>query len=165
MPRGDLDRNVQESVLDRLIDFEPHSRVEAPPTRAQSVRKLKAAVKRDLEWLLNSRRSIEPVPEAYREVMRSVFVYGLPDLTTFTLNSVQDEKRLLRSLETAIGIFEPRLANVRVSSTEPMVKKAPTLRFLIEGMLMIDPAPEVVSFDTMLDMAKQEYSVKGDGGA
>ena len=39
------------------------------------------------------------------------------------------------------------------------------LRFQIEGMLMMDPAPEQVSFDTVLQIASGEYQVKGDGSA
>ena len=49
---------VTLSVLDRLTDNDPKSpTVEAPLSRAESVRALKAGVRRDLEWLLNTRRT------------------------------------------------------------------------------------------------------------
>ena len=56
MARSQGNITVTLSVLDRLIDLEPKAAVEAPLTRSQSVRLLKAAVHRDLEWLLNTRR-------------------------------------------------------------------------------------------------------------
>ena len=83
MAQSDSDRALQQCLLDRLIDLEPASNVEPPSTRAQSLRQFKAAVRRDLEWLLNTHRSIDVVPETYQELPKSVFVYGLPDLADF----------------------------------------------------------------------------------
>ena len=57
MARWEPEQTVTQSVLDRLIDREPASRSEAALTRAQSVRQLKVSLRRDLEWLLNSRRT------------------------------------------------------------------------------------------------------------
>ena len=48
MAKSQGDVTVTQSVFDRLIDLEPATKVEAPPSRAQSVRLLKAAVRRDL---------------------------------------------------------------------------------------------------------------------
>ena len=56
MARSLGETTITISVLDRLMDLEPGSGVENPLTRSQSVRLLKASVRRDLEWLLNSRR-------------------------------------------------------------------------------------------------------------
>jgi type VI secretion system protein ImpF len=39
------------------------------------------------------------------------------------------------------------------------------LRFQIEGVLKMDPAPEQISFDTVLQLTTGEYQVKGDSGA
>jgi predicted component of type VI protein secretion system len=35
------------------------------------------------------------------------------------------------------------------------------LKFVIEGLLCMDPAPEAVRFDTVLELGKGEYEVKG----
>ena len=56
MARNLGETTITVSVLDRLIDLEPNNRMENPLSRSQSVRLLKNAVRRDLEWLLNSRR-------------------------------------------------------------------------------------------------------------
>jgi type VI secretion system protein ImpF len=50
---------------------------------------------------------------------------------------------------------------VRVS-LEPVAGSAKLLRFQIQGLLKMDPAPERVSFDTTLELTKGEYAVRGD---
>ena len=56
MARSTTETLVTQSVLDRLMAVE-----EWPTTRSQSLRFFKEALKRDLEWLLNTRQP--PMPE------------------------------------------------------------------------------------------------------
>ncbi len=60
MARNLGETTVTIPVLDRLIDLEPGNQTENPPSRSQSERLLKRAVRRDLEWLLNTRRISDP---------------------------------------------------------------------------------------------------------
>lgn len=152
--------NITLSALDRLKDDDPDSNVEAPLTHAQSVRLLKEAVRRDLEWLLNTRRIAVLPAESLKDVHKSVYVYGLPDFSSFRL---KDQDKLVRLLTGAIKIFEPRLANVKVYPSEAAEPGFRTLRMRIEGSLMMDPAPEHVSFDTVLELTSGEYEVKDAG--
>ena len=78
---------VTLSVLDRLIDEEPKSSVEGPMTRAESLRRLKSAVRRDLEWLLNAREPVQPPPEGAAQLEKSMYCFGLPDLCSMNLGS------------------------------------------------------------------------------
>jgi type VI secretion system protein ImpF len=163
MAKRNPERPVQLSVLDRLIDAYPNNRQEVPLTRSQSVHELKAALRRDLEWLLNTRRTIYQ-PEAPEgetlELAESVFNYGVPDFTSFTLGSGKDLARLTRLLEEAIMRFEPRLQGVRVTP-QPVEKGQRAVGFSIEGMLQIEPSPELVAFDTVFDTAG-EFHIKGE---
>src|SRR5687767_8808949 len=109
MARGDVETVVTQSVLDRLIDREPQNGSEAPMTRAQSVRALKAAVRRDLEWILNTRRIPNEAGDEYPESRRSLYNYGLPDFSAYSFSNVHDRARLLRHLEETVRLFEPRL--------------------------------------------------------
>ena len=154
---------VTLSILDRLIDDDPDTSVEAIPTRTQSVRQLKDGVRRDLEWLLNTRRIAVPPDESLKEVNRSLYIFGLPDFTHFGLNSPQDQAKLVRFLQNTVKIFEPRLANVRIVTLETIAGATRTLRFRIEGMLVMDPAPEHVSFDTVLELTSGGYEVRNAG--
>ncbi len=167
MARVDSDSVVTLSILDRLLDNEPANRNEAALSRSQSVRLLKASLRRDLEWLLNTRRIADDILEGYADLAKSVYGFGLPDFTSFSFANVKDRARLLRALEGAIRNFEPRLTSVKVlpleTSTESGSKKL--LRFQIEGLLKMAPAPERVSFDTVLQLTTGEYQVKGDASA
>lgn len=149
------------SIFDRIVDQEPKNRSEVLPTYAQTLRTLKASLRRDLESLLNTRRTPQEAPDSASELQRSVYQYGLPDLTSLSARSVADQNKLLKIIETAVANFEPRLANVKVSLA-PVTGTSRVLRFLIEGMLRIDPAPEHVTFDTVLELTSGQYEVKGD---
>src|SRR5258707_2810996 len=109
MARRDATGPVTLSVLDRLIDREPKNHSELPLTRAQSLRELKLALKRDLEWLLNTRKTIEPSPDSPRETVRSVYHYGFADISSKSVLSSRDHIDLLRDMQAAIAVFEPRL--------------------------------------------------------
>jgi type VI secretion system protein ImpF len=163
MARSDTDAAVTLPLIDRLIDDDPKVREEPPLTRARSVRALKAALRRDLEWLLNTRRNIEEAPESFEFLSKSLFNFGLPDITSLGYSNPNDRKRLLRMLEGAIARYEPRIADARItmlSSGEESFSRV--LRFQIEGLLLMDPAPERVTFDTVLQLSSGECRVKGD---
>ena len=132
---------------------------EWPTTRSQSVRFFKDALKRDLEWLLNTRQP--PIPElaAYPLAKASVINFGLPDITSLGLSSASDHRRLRIAIETCLRNFEPRLTDVRVT-LEGSDTADRRLRFHIEGSMKLDPAPEEISFDTVLELSSGEYKVK-----
>jgi type VI secretion system protein ImpF len=160
MANPKLIKNVQQGLLDRLIDLEPTNRFEVPMSRAESVRQLRLSVKRDLEWLLNSTRMPIEIPESCKEIDKSVLFYGLPDISSVSVQNLAHQQRLQRSLETAIETFEPRLSRARVTSRERYRSTNQSITFHVEAMLMIDPAPERISFDTVLEISKGAYSVK-----
>jgi type VI secretion system protein ImpF len=165
MARRETEENVTQSILERLTDLDPTSTTDPPQTRAQSVRQLKGALRRDLEWLLNSRQIPGGVPESYQELEKSLYGYGLPDVTNLSANSTRDRNRLLRMIESTIGSFEPRLSGVKVTVVDAGSNSGRQLRFQIEGLLLMDPAPELISFDTVLQLSSGEYQVKGEQSA
>src|SRR5271169_3229996 len=160
MARREASGPVTLSVLDRLIDRDPKTHSEIPFTRAQSLRELRLALKRDLEWLLNTRKTIDPAPESARETVRSVYHYGFADISSKSVLSGRDQIDLIRDMEAAIAIFEPRLKRAKVRR-EQVEGSYRTLKFAIEGLLCMDPAPEPVRFDTRIEPGKGEYEVKG----
>jgi type VI secretion system protein ImpF len=165
MPRWEPEQTVTQSVLERLIDRDPAIRSEQPPTRAQSVRLVKASLRRDLEWLLNTRRTPEAVGSEYRELEQSLFNFGLPDMTSLNWESGRDRARLARHLEQTLAIFEPRLRRLKVVPLEAAAGTQHVLRFQIEGLLDMDPSPELISFDTTLQLSSGQYDVKGEASA
>ena len=166
MARNEHDSIVTLPLLDRLTDNEPSNRHDPSMTRAQSVRLLKAALRRDLEWLLNSRRNAIAT-EAYPELAKSVYCFGLPDFAAMSFSNPKERTKLLRVLESTIAVFEPRISAPKVVPLEAASDSAKSrlLRFQIEGLLKMDPAPEQITFDTVLQLTSGEYTVKGEPGA
>jgi len=165
MARWQPDEVVTQSLIERLIDNEPKIASDPQVSRSQSLRQLKASVRRDLEWLLNTRRTPEPAGSEYAELQKSLYNYGVPDVSTLSWDSHTDRNKLARVLEQALVVFEPRIDRVKVTPIEANSGYKHVLRFQIEGLLLIDPAPEVISFDTTLQLTSGEYDVKGDPSA
>lgn len=165
MSKREIERTVQPSLLDRLTDHDPRSTSEGRVGYLESARQYKAGLQRDLEWLLNTRRIPVSIPEELEEVSRSVYNFGLPDVTSISRDSHEARDRLLRRVEDAIALFEPRLANVRIGVVEMEGENhRRELRFHVEGTLLMDPTPEQVIFDTVLHFASGEYEVEGAAG-
>jgi type VI secretion system protein ImpF len=161
MARFDNEIRITPSVLDRLIDEEPGVSHEAISTRQRSLRQLKQAVKRDLEWLLNTRQVVDGIPEGLSETCRSLAAFGLPDFTSVSAKSPAERNRVRRTLEAAISTFEPRLQDVTVT-VEPMRANERTLRFRVDARLKVEPAPEPITFDTVLQLGSGQYVVQGE---
>jgi type VI secretion system protein ImpF len=154
LARSTTETLVTQSLLDRLTEVE-----EWPTTRSQSTRFFRDGLKRDLEWLLNTRQP--PIPEIASRpgAKASVINYGLPDISSLGLNSASDQRALRIAIETCLRNYEPRLMDIRVTlqSSDTVVRR---LRFHIEGNMKLDPAPEEIAFDTVLELTSGEYKVK-----
>lgn len=161
MPRLDSDARITISVLDRLIDYEPEVSQEPIASRSKNLRDLKQSVRRDLEWLLNTREFIQEIAPDLKEVQHSVATYGLPDFTATSIKSPTNQDRLRRAIEAEINLFEPRLEGVIVGLV-PAREDERSLRFRIEAQLKVDPAPEPVTFDTLLDQGTGRFTLKGE---
>lgn len=154
MARANTETLVTQSVLERLMTVE-----DWPTTRAQSLRLFKDSLRRDLEWLLNTRQPHMPELNAFAVAKHTVINYGLPDISAMGLSSAADHRSLRLAIELCLKNFEPRLTDVHVTLEESDTVDR-RLRFHIEGNMDLDPAPEEISFDTVLELASGEYKVK-----
>jgi type VI secretion system protein ImpF len=167
--KSDSDRVIRQSLLDRLMDLDRGVSADPPSTWGQSVRQLKATLCRDLEWLLNTRKPLIELPQGCEHLESSLLVYGITDVSSLSRENLEQQARLVREVERAVSTFEPRLANVKVSiaAAEKAAESGPVreLRFVVEGLLRIDPEPEHIVFDTVLEVSTGDYHVRSDGGA
>lgn len=122
-------------------------------------RRYKDSVKRDLEWLFNTRRTFDARIAEHTQVRSSVYAYGLPDITSVNIGSVNDQRKLVDLMGESVRLFERRLKNVSIEF-QPIVGGSRSLQFTISGVLLMDPAPEEVRIDTVLDAASAKYEVK-----
>lgn len=151
------------SILERLIDYEPEHRQETPMSHSLSLRLLKDAVRRDVERLLNTRRIADEPDEKFKELGRSVYTFGLPDLSRYSVASPSDHAKLLRHISATLKTFEPRLDQVKIiPSGSEQDTHIQELRLRIEAVLLSDPAPEPISFDTIIELKSGACTVGGN---
>lgn len=160
MAKSEIERTVQPSILDRLTDEEPRVSSDPRITYAESLRRFKYSVQRDLEWLLNTRRTPMLAGEDYSELRASLYHYGVPDITALSADAIESRVELRRQLEEALTTFEPRLTNVEISIVEQEGEaRRRELRFVVEATLRLDPTPEQVMFDTVLHFSSGQIDV------
>ena len=167
MSRVRPDQYLLPSVFDRLLDDEPDAQVEAPHSRAQLLRELKASVRRDLENLLNTRICLYPVPDDLPDLKTSVLNYGIPDFTGLSMGSREQREKLRLLVEDSIRRFETRFISVRVELSAVQQSnnvQDRTVRFRIEGLLYAEPAPEPVMFDSQLHPQLGDFEVRASTG-
>ncbi len=148
------------SLLDRLLDARPDQTTDRPRSAAQTVAELRAAVERDVEALLNARRPWRSVEEAWPALRVSPLGYGLADFTAGAFNDGTEREALRLAIERAIRRFEPRLSRVQVSLAADGAPLSATLALRIDALLLIEPQPEPVSFDTFVDAETADVTVR-----
>lgn len=155
---------AQLSVLDRLIDLEPDKQRDPPLSPAESIATLRHSLRRDLEALLNTRRRWRSWPEGCTELEVSPVGFGISDFSAGAFNDPHRRERLRADVEQTIRRFEPRLAHLRVMLVEPKDALEARLHLRIEALLRIEPAPEPIAFDTVVDAANAEVIVQHGAG-
>ena len=150
------DQDTQTSILDRLIDTEPGVTHEPVQRRFATINQVRNAVARDLENLLNTRKSIHPVPEVDGQVTASLFTYGVKDFISYSPRSPSVRQQIRLEIERVIVLFEPRLRNVSVR-LDTSAGNERTLRFRIAALLVVDPVTAPVTFDTCFDINRGDY--------
>lgn len=151
---------MRPSVLDRLLDARPQQ-PESPSDHALlDLSGYRAQVARDVETLLNTRRS-DPHDRAadFPEASRSILRYGIMDLNSLTLQDPDDQTALREDIRRAIELFEPRLSKVRVALDLPRGSER-ALRFRVGAVLSAHPQRPGVTFDATLHLTSNAYQVR-----
>lgn len=142
---------LQLSLLDRLLD---------DGDTKPSVAAIRRSVRRDLEALLNTRRCWLPRPAQYRELAKSVLGYGLPDFTVMELSTQEGRQWLCDEVERTIIRFEPRLTRISVVMKDRETPLDRLLRLRIDAVLLVDPVPQPVAFDSELEPVSLSVTLK-----
>jgi len=145
---------ITQSLIDRLVDVE-----QWPETRAASISMFRESIKRDLEWLLNTRQPVIPELESYPATAASVLNFGLPDIHSFDGSAGKEQNALTVALEKCIRTFEPRInqPHVYLTRSDQLTR---SLKFHIEGQVFYENMNEEIKFDTVLELISGEYEVK-----
>ena len=143
------------SLLDRLTDGDPASRRPESDRFSFDLPEYRAAVFRDLGWLLNTTSPARDADvEGLEQVGRSTLNYGMPPLAGGVATGL-DIRQLERRMREVIQRFEPRILGESVKvqvEVEAGVMSRRAVTFRVEGMLWAQPVPEQVYLRTQLDL-------------
>jgi type VI secretion system protein ImpF len=151
---------ITASIFDRLTDYEPSATREVQPPEWDRRESYKAGIARDLNNLLNTRRSEDDIPEEFESVRRSVVAYGMPDYTAAPM----DQEEIRRAIERVVRVFEPRLARIEVTVGSAAEKPGtPGLlfrhSFRIFAVLRMGSGNEAVVYDAALPKELWRFQV------
>jgi len=147
---------LMPSLLDRLIDPESGG---TRSRRGYSVEQMIDAVRRDLEELLNTRRTNPGIPDAFTEVLNSIEAYGVPDLASLEAFTLEQREAIGQLLERIITRFEPRLKDIHARLLEMKDDHGRNVRFHVDAKLALEPAPEV-AFETVLELTTGRTTIE-----
>lgn len=159
---GSANDEVLPSLLDRLLDDRPDETQEPRWRETTAVRVVKASLRRDLQNLLNARRTLDVLPEHYECLQTSLLNYGMPDLQSLEIREDRDLELLARRITEAIEAFEPRLRQVRVTARLAGGDRRPIdrrLQFLIEAEMHMEPLVESIAVVSDFDVADLDFTV------
>jgi type VI secretion system protein ImpF len=162
MPVAERNTRAGASVLDRLFDAHPDQMQDRPESPSETVSNLRAAVRRDVENLLNARRPWRSPTRTALQI--SPMGFGISDFTAGAFNDVREREALCQEIEEVIQRFEPRLAQVQVQLAEEILPLRAILTLRINALLLIDPLPESISFDTLIDTTTADVMLRPIGG-
>jgi type VI secretion system protein ImpF len=154
MARSKAEVLITQSLIDRLVDME-----QWPETHAASLLMYRESLKRDVEWLLNTRQPVIPGLDSYPITTASVLNFGLPDIHNYDGSAGKEQSALTLALEKCIKTFEPRIRHPRVFLARSDALSR-SIKFHIEGQVCYEPQEEEIKFDTVLELISGEYEVK-----
>ncbi|BCG46411.1 T6SS lysozyme-like component TssE [Citrifermentans bremense] len=148
---------LKRSLLDRLVAAAPAGDGPVRNRRGLPVEVLDSLL-RDLENLLNTRRSIPLAPDRRRQSQNSILSYGTRDFSTHNPRTAVAREQIRLEIQRLLLSFEPRLREV-VVRVDDLTDAGRTLQFRVEGLLLIEPHPSPVTFATCFDINSGAYSV------
>ena len=98
------------------------------------------------------------------ELATSPIAFGIPDFGAAAFNDPRQREQLRLEIEDTIRRFEPRFLSIKVVLGDAETRLESTLRLRIEAVLHAEPAPEAVTFDTLLDPSNDQVIVRSSDG-
>lgn len=150
------------SLLDRMLDDAPELSFDPPRTRQQVLRDTRAALRRDLEMLLNTRCAPTTPPPGLPELRFSVLGYGIPDFIGTGMAGRDARDAFARRLEAAVRLYEPRLQDVRITVLDSRNTAERLLRLRIEAVAVLHEGAVPITLASALDPTTMRFQVGED---
>ncbi|HVJ51648.1 MAG TPA: type VI secretion system baseplate subunit TssE [Aliidongia sp.] len=156
---------LQPSLLDRLTDDDPTSKTESRDQRFFTLGRLRAAVLRDLSWLLNTVQfSATEDLTPYPHVAASVLNYGAPVFSGKSADGVRSNDLQAR-MAAVLRQYEPRLlADTVTVQIGGGASASGSIDLRIEADLWAQPVPIRMMMKTEIDRELDTVRVVEQGG-
>jgi type VI secretion system protein ImpF len=153
------DQRLAPSLLDRLIDLDPDLPNDPEVTEAETPSGLRAALRRDLEMLLNTRCLPQTPPASLPDLADSLVSLGVEDFFAASLVTDGQRNDFARRLQARIARFEPRLENLTVAILADPVPGRRSLRLRIAAHYRARPGLPPIVFETRMDPVAGHFKV------
>lgn len=157
------EERLAPSLLDRLIDLDPDLKQDPPVTLAERPDGLRAALRRDLEMLLNTRCRPDSPPDQMRELGDSLVSLGVEDFFSSDLVTDMQRRAFAANLKMRIARFEPRLEDLTVEFLPEPSTAQRRLRLRISALYHSRPGLPRVVFETQMDPVAGRFLVTEGG--
>jgi type VI secretion system protein ImpF len=157
--RFSRDARLAPSLLDRLIDLDPDLERDPPVLPVQQPAGQRAALRRDLEILLNTRCRPAPPPPDLGELTDSLVSLGVEDFFAASLVTDMQRQAFAAALQARIARFEPRLENLSVDILSDPVPARRSLRLGISAQYRARPGLPPLVFETRMDPVAGRFTV------
>ncbi|MEF2070038.1 type VI secretion system baseplate subunit TssE [Consotaella aegiceratis] len=155
--------SVSQPLLDRLLDAEP-DRVEDPPLRpVDELRRLREAIRRDLEALLNTRQPPVSPPSDRPHLDSALTAFGIEGFVGASLGSPAAKTRFARAIERRIELFETRLTSVQVTVLKSRNDSDRALRMRIQASFRVNEAMPPIRLESMVDPSTNRIELEAPG--
>lgn len=155
---------LQPAMFDRLTDHQPSRLKEAREGVLVDYEVLRAAILRDLTWLLNT-VNLESIVdlEGFDEVKKSSINFAVSPLAGSRMSEI-DHITLQNAIRLSIVNFEPRLLedslSVKFINEGNYLEHHNVLTLIIKGMMWCNPYPREFMLRTDLDLESGHMSVR-----
>ena len=155
---------LQPSLLDRLIDDDPTSKIEPVDQKILTKQALRQAVLRDLSWLLNATGYCPPLDEKqFPDTACSVLNFGLPTMSGQFASTMQ-RASMEQALRQAILSFEPRILSrtleIEIVLEGYAMDSHNRVGLTIKGMLWAQPVPMEFLMRSRIDLEEGRFMVE-----
>lgn len=157
-------QTLQRSVLDRLVDLDPDRSEDHPKTIGDQVLEVRESLRRDLERLLNTRRCPTSPPDGEEDLTDSLVAFGVDGFFVTALVTDRQREAFASAMEKRIRAFEPRLADLIVSTLPPRHPSERSLRLRIEAVYRAQEGMPAIAFETAVDPSTQRFRVEPSRG-
>lgn len=140
-----------------LTDDAPEESTEIMPNARTMSRRFRETVRQDLQDLLNTRERCISWRKELAQLSKSVFDYGVADVTGSNLASADQRQAFLDELGQTIRRNDPRFQSLSIHSLDNSDPYDRTLRFRIDARIAVDTGQDTAVFDFQLEPVSRHF--------